>query len=201
MNIITDIDSGTSRTLNFIQEKMDGSIFDINDLKVEGVTYTNKRTILVKFCEAGIIKRVCRGIYFYSSEELDIPSMDIILDKLALSDGFKYCPSGSYAEYIMGIIQIIPHNCICYTNGKIKRVSFNNGVNVLFLPSKKTNYSFKSKEIMIATNYLLSLKEERISSRIINKIKLYLEKVSIYDIEKDYYLIPNKILKYFPFNI
>ena len=198
MNNNIDVNSGFNRTLAFIKMQGDGYFFNISDLKIEGVSYTSKRSIVTRLCEIGIIKRVCRGIYYYSQNDTEIPSLEIVLDKIAMTNEFKYCPSGLYAEYLIGIRKNRPHNCICYTNGKIKRVNLKNGISVSFLPSKRALYSFNSKEIMIVTNYLLNFKENGISYENALIIKRYLEKVPIDDFKKDYYLIPQIIRKFFP---
>lgn len=197
MNSIVNLDSGLNKTLAYIKKQGDGYIFDTKDLNVEGVTYTSKRTILVRLCDDGVIKRVCRGIYYYSPDDAKIPSLENILDKIALTYGFKYCPSGSYAEYLIGISSRRPINCICYTNGKIKRLNIDNKIRVLFAPSKRTIYSFKSKEIMIVTNYLLNHKQ-KISAQEKLKIKQYIMKASQEDFHRDYSLIPQIIRGYFP---
>ena len=152
-------DSGLYKVINYIEKFKRGTIWTVDDFKeINGLTYTNIRTILVNLCDMKVLIRVCRGVYCYPKIEGGMPVFPAIinvLSKLSEREHYEICPVGEYAEYLLGLRNTIPNNVLCYNNYKIKTINFENGISVKMLPSKKLFSSFiKKKELRMLIYYI-----------------------------------------------
>lgn len=185
-------DTNTSKIVEYLRNMGSGALFTIKDLRtVKDVSYTSIRTILVNLSTQGVILRVARGIYCLPQLKNGIqlfPSITDILEKISLSDDFKYCPKGAYAEYLIGLRNDIPKTIFCYTTGKVKKINLTNGISIILTPSKrKFSTNNIPKELMIAEGYICDMGIQNINSKqkeyikafITNCLKAYNKKTNI----------------------
>ena len=176
MNSNLDVDdSGMNKILSFLEKTDRGTILTIDDFKsINGLSYTNIRTILVCLCSRNVLIRICRGVYCYPKYENGkavFPLTYDILTQIAQKDGYKLCPTGEFAKYLLGIRKTMPSKIICYNNYKIKTINMENGVCVKIIPSKRFFHQIvKSDELRLLYTYIRSNGIENID--IPDKIKL-----------------------------
>ena len=84
--------SGTSKILNYLKGVKRGSLLTIDDFRlVEGISYTNIRSILVYLCDLKVLLRVGFGIYCYPkivNKKMVFPSAISVVEKMSDRDNW-----------------------------------------------------------------------------------------------------------------
>ena len=168
-------DSGTHKVINYLKATKRGTILTIDDfMNIKDLSYTHIRSILVDLCQKEILIRICRGVYCYpiiENRNPIPPTINAVLSKIAEKDNYELCPTGEYAEYLLGIRETIPNKIICYNNEKVKTFSLEDGTSIKILPSKKSfPPSIKNPNLRMLVNYINNIGIDNISDA--NKVKL-----------------------------
>lgn len=191
MSIITQIED---RIKSFGR----GSIFYPDDFWDLG-TSDSIRQSLTRLCKDEKIVRVAQGIYCYPQidEELGLgiimPSSDEIARSLAKRDHARIVPTGSYAQYVLGLSTQIPLNCVYMTDGSARHLELYNGRKITFKRTTPKNLSFTSKLAMLITFALKSLGKMNIEQTIIKRIRELLKNEPKSEVMKDLSLMPEWI--------
>jgi hypothetical protein len=92
-------------------------------------------TILQRHCDAGVIRRLARGLYDFPrmDDQLGMlfPSTDAIASALAGRDGIRLQPSGAYAANLLGLSSQVPMKVVFLTDGRSRTVRIGNRTIVL----------------------------------------------------------------------
>ena len=194
------LDSGTSKVLEYLKGIKRGTIITMNDIKsIRGISYTNKRTIVVSLCNNKTLIRISRGVYYYpkyADGKLIIPSIFSIITTIAQKEGYEVCPIGEYADYLLGFRNTIPNIIVCYTNSKVKTINLKNGISIKLIHSKRCfNPFIKSIKLRILVNYINTVGIDNINME--NKFKLieYFNTINTNEITSEK-TIPLKVLSF-----
>jgi len=81
---------------------------------------------LHRLTDAGIIRRIARGLYYYPEKHRLLgevaPSIDAVAKALAASEQVKLQPSGAYAANLLGLSEQVPAKVVFLTSGRARKV-------------------------------------------------------------------------------
>ena len=186
--------SGTSIIINYLKQLHKAEILTIDDLSsVDGLSYTNLRTILVKLCNSKVLFRLCRGVYWYPGNEKSeqLPSTLEVIKTVAEKGNVSICPSGEFARYLLGLRENMPKDIICYSTGKIKTFLMESGVNVKFMPSKRCfTYPGRSFDLRMLLSYVNSIGITNLSTNEKKKLSLFYKEIPSSECKNEVQFIP-----------
>ena len=157
MYLIRD-NSGADIVIKHIKLMGRGTIFDVDDFKGLGVTYTYLRTIFIDLLSRKFIVRISRGLYYYPNIKKgkdSFPSLDKIIGYVSEKYNFEHIAADEYAEYVLGLRETCPQKIDCYINGKIRYMNLTDGHKIAFRPSKRAFCSsFSNYMLAVLYNYI-----------------------------------------------
>lgn len=195
------LESGTKKIIDYINNLGRGSIICVNELrKLDGISYTSIRSILVHLCDNNTLLRISRGVYCFPNIDKDgesiFPTIKTILDKIEQSEEITYCPIGEYSEYLLGITEKCPKNIVCYTTGKIKQINITDGTTIKFQPTRKHGFSrFKSFELMILNQYVTNIGISNLRVETIQYLETFIHKLATPIIQSELYKLNSEVRK------
>lgn len=197
-----NINTGANLVLNYLKGVKRGSVLVVNDFSVDpNLSYTNIRSILVHLCKRGVLMHLGFGIYCYPKYDQNkqpiFPSVYSIITRIAKRDNYDFCPSGEYAEYLMGLRSIMPQKVICYNNQKTKSYLLENGVSVIIKPGSNYFKPFiKSAQLRMLVTYIKSKHVDNISS--LDRLALikFYNNIDKTELKSEASLLPQKIREF-----
>jgi len=155
-----------------------GSIVFISDFFDIG-TDTAIRKALQRLSKKEFIIRLSQGIYYYPKVDKLLgmikPSADQIAEAIKNRDQARIIPTGSYAQYRLGLTTQIPMNVVYLTDGSPRKVQVGNQK----ITFKKTSPKYLSVEHALTSLIIQALREigkENIEQNHLNQIKDIIEK-------------------------
>lgn len=130
-----------------------GRIFfpsDFADIASDGAV----RITLMRLCREEKIVRIATGIYCTPSIEtkyglgLIIPGAREIAKAVAKHDKIKICPSGAYAQNVLGLSTQVAANAWFITNGAPRKIKLGGKMQIIFTHSSRAKDSAYKSELM-----------------------------------------------------
>lgn len=165
------------KLLATIRRRGRGSAFSQRDFARMGERKAVDMT-LSRLADRGHIRRVIRGIYDYPrySELLKqemAPDIDQVAQALARKFGWRIHPSGPTAENLIGLSTQVPSKYLYQSDGRDR--SYRIGKTVLaFEHTPLKEAGFKHPESVLIVAALKSLGEDRITEKVIAKVRDWL---------------------------
>ena len=133
---------------------------------------------LIRLIETGTIRRVIRGIYDYPrfSELLNqelAPDIHQVAQALARKFGWRIQPDGTAAMNLIGLSTQVPSQYVFQSDGPNRSYKVGK-TSILFKHTALKEIGFNHPESGIIVQALKSLGEERISSKVVEQIRLWL---------------------------
>ena len=171
-------ESVQNRIKDKLRKMSKGSIVFISDFSDIG-TDTAVRQALQRLSKEEIIIRLSKGIYYYPKVDKLLgmikPSADQIAEAIKNRDQARIIPTGSYAQYRLGLTTQIPMNVVYLTDGSPRKIQVGNQK----ITFKKTSPKNLSVEHALASLIIQALREigkENIEQNHLNQIKDIIEK-------------------------
>ena len=171
-------ESVQNRIKDKLKKMSKGSIVFISDFSDIG-TDTAVRQALQRLSKEEIIIRLSKGIYYYPKVDKLLgmikPSADQIAEAIKNRDQARIIPTGSYAQYRLGLTTQIPMNVVYLTDGSPRKVQVGNQK----ITFKKTSPKSLSVEHALTSLIIQALREigkENIEQNHLNQIKDIIEK-------------------------
>ncbi len=135
-----------------------GSIVFISDFSDIG-TDTAVRQALQRLSREEFVIRLSKGIYYYPKIDKLLgmikPSADQLAEAIRTRDQARIIPTGSYAQYRLGLTTQIPMNVVYLTDGSPRKVQVGNQK----ITFKKTSPKNLSVEHSLTSLIIQSLRE------------------------------------------
>ena len=178
-----------------VQRSKAGSILfseDFQDIGTAGAVHV----ALHRLVKTKKIRRLARGIYVkpkYSElvGEL-LPDAKIIATAIARRDKAKLLPTGSYAQYLLGLSTQIPLNLVYLTDGSPRKIKVGNRV-IQFKKTTPKNLSLKGKISKLVVQALKEMGKTNLTTPVQEKIQDLLKKEKPQDLKHDIKLAPQWI--------
>jgi len=127
----------------------------------------------------GVIRRVIRGVYDYPrySELLKktvVPDIDQVANALARKFGWRIQPDGATAQNLLGLSTQVPARNVYLSDGPDRTYTVANRT-LAFEHTALKEAGFKLAQSRLVVQALKSLGEERITSKVVTKIKEQLD--------------------------
>ncbi|HEC44943.1 MAG TPA: hypothetical protein ENI20_19195 [Bacteroides sp.] len=171
-------ESVQNRIKDKLRKMSKGSIVFISDFSDIG-TDTAVRQAMQRLSKKEFIIRLSQGIYYYPKVDKLLgmikPSADQIAEAIKNRDQARIIPTGSYAQYRLGLTTQIPMNIVYLTDGSPRKVQVGNQK----ITFKKTNPKSLSVEHALTSLIIQALREigkENIEQNHLNQIKDIIEK-------------------------
>lgn len=134
---------------------------------------------LFRLEKEGVIRRVIRGLYDYPrySEVLRktvAPDMDQVANALARKFGWRIQPDGATAQNLLGLSTQVPARIVYLSDGPDRGYTAGNQT-LAFEHTTLKESIFKLAQSRIVVQALKSLGEERISPKVVSKIREQLD--------------------------
>ncbi|MCH7411762.1 type IV toxin-antitoxin system AbiEi family antitoxin domain-containing protein [Belliella sp. DSM 111904] len=166
------MESTEIKIIQQISSKPKGTLFFPEDFKSLG----NREAIRValhRMVKKGEIDRIAQGIYTMPKESKLLgkiyPSIDEVAQAIAKRDRARIMPTGSYAQYALGLMTQVPVNVVYLTDGAPRVVKIGNQT-ILFKRTSPKNLSNKSDTIALVIQGLKSIGKDNIEEAEIKKI-------------------------------
>ena len=170
------IDKGITHRIRGHGREWIFSASDFADLGARPAIDSTLRRLL----EAGMIRRVVRGLYLYPlfseflGQELS-PGIDEAARALARKFGWRIQPSGVLAENLLGLSTQVPAHTVYLSNGPSKRYKIGNRT-ITFKHTALKETGFKLRESELIVQALKSIGSEHVTLEVIDKIRRGLPK-------------------------
>lgn len=157
-----------NKILNKIKKCGRGSAFFTGDFIHYGPRNSVSKA-LERLTDDGTLIRVSRGIYCYPKIEkvyglgAVTPSYEAIAHAIARKDGAKIVPSGTYAQYQLGLTQQIPMNYNFLTNGPSRTLTLNDQQSITFRHASPRYFTINDELALLLTTALKDWKVENLS--------------------------------------
>ena len=155
-----------------------GSIVFISDFSDIG-TDTAVRQALKRLSKEEFIIRLSQGIYYYPKVDKLLgmikPSADQIAEAIKKRDQARIIPTGSYAQYRLGLTTQIPMNVVYLTDGSPRKVQVGNQ-KITFKKTSPKNLSVEHALTSLIIQALREIGKENIEQNHLNQIKDIIEK-------------------------
>lgn len=155
-----------------------GSIVFISDFSDIG-TDTAVRQALQRLSKDEFVIRLSQGIYYYPKIDkllgLIKPSADQIAEAIRNRDQARIIPTGSYAQYRLGLTTQIPMNVVYLTDGSPRKVQVGNQ-KITFKKTSPKNLSVEHSLTSLIIQALRELGEGNIEPEQLNQIKEIIKK-------------------------
>jgi len=155
-----------------------GSLIFIDDF-VDKFEYETARKALQRLHNSEHIMRLNRGIYYKpkESELLGIiePSAEQIADAIAKRDKARIIPTGSYAQYRLGLTTQIPMNVVYLTDGSPRKIQVGNQ-KITFKKTSPKNLAVDHALTSLIIQGLKEIGEGNVESNHMTQIQEIIEK-------------------------
>lgn len=173
-----------------------GAIFFADDF-IDLGNLSTIHTILHRLEKRKVLSRVAHGIYAKPkvSELLNqeiLPSAEEIAKAIARRDRAKLLPSGSYAQYALGLSTQVPLRLVYYTDGKARTIKVGNRT-IQFKRTSPKNLAIKGEVSKLVVQALRDIGSDKVSSEEQEKIIQLLKREDIKDLKHDIALAPQWI--------
>lgn len=121
------------------------------------------------------------------------PGLDEIATAIALRDGARIIPTGTYAQNRLGLSTQIPMNAVFLTDGSPRRIKVYNGKGILFKRAAPKIFKFKSSLAMMLTLALKDIGENSLTPEQMVTVKRLILKEPKDTFTQDYPLMPDWI--------
>lgn len=181
---------------NRIHKAKEGAIFFADDFSDIG-SQSAIHTTLHRMGKRKMLSRVSHGIYAKPkvSELLNqeiLPSAEKVAIAIAKRDKAKLLPSGSYAQYALGLSTQIPLKLVYYTDGKARTIKVGNRT-ILFKRTTPKNLALKGEIGRLAVQALRDIGSDNVTPQEEEKIIELLKKEDVKDLKHDIALAPQWI--------
>jgi hypothetical protein len=155
-----------------INQLPEGSLIFIDDF-LDVFDYENARKALQRVYSSGKIMRLGRGMYYKpkKSELLGIikPSSEQIAEAIAKRDKARIIPTGSYAQYRLGLTTQIPMNVVYLTDGSPRKVQVGNQT-ITFKKTSPKNLSVEHNLTSLIIQAMREFGEGKVATEHLNQI-------------------------------
>ena len=155
-----------------------GSIVFISDFADIG-TDTAIRQALLRLCKEEYLIRLSKGIYYYPKINkllgLIKPSADQIAEAIGNRDQARIIPTGSYAQYRLGLTTQIPMNVVYLTDGSPRKMQVGKQ-KITFKKTSPKNLSVKHSLTSLIIQALKEFGEGNIEPEHLNQITAIIQK-------------------------
>ncbi len=155
-----------------------GSVIFIDDF-LDKFDYETARKALQRLYNSEHIMRLSRGLYYKpkESELLGIikPSAEQIAVAIAKRDKARIIPTGSYAQYRLGLTTQIPMNVVYLTDGSPRKIQVGNQ-NITFKKTSPKNLAVNHTLTSLIIQALKGIGEGNIDSDQLNRVQAIIEK-------------------------
>jgi Family of unknown function (DUF6088) len=181
---------------NRIGKAKEGVIFfadDFSDLGSQSAIHTT----LHRLEKRKVLSRISHGIYAKPkvSELLNqeiLPSVEEVAKAIAKRDRAKLLPSGSYAQYVLGMSTQIPLKLVYYTDGKARTIKVGNRT-IQFKRTTPKNLALKGEVGRLVVQALRDIGRDKITPQEEETIINLLKKEDIKNLKHDIALAPQWI--------
>ncbi|MEO9511818.1 MAG: DUF6088 family protein [Flavobacteriaceae bacterium] len=181
---------------NRIGQAKEGVIFfadDFSDLGSQSAIHTT----LHRLEKRKVLSRISHGIYAKPkvSELLNqeiLPSVEEVAKAIAKRDRAKLLPSGSYAQYVLGMSTQIPLKLVYYTDGKARTIKVGNRT-IQFKRTTPKNLALKGEVGRLVVQALRDIGRDKITPQEEETIINLLKKEDIKNLKHDIALAPQWI--------
>ena len=187
------IDNQIENRINIAKE---GTIFfadNFSDIGSQSAIHTS----LHRLEKRKVISRVSHGIYAKPkvSELLNqeiLPTAEDVAIAIARRDKAKLLPSGSYAQYALGMSTQIPLKLVYYTDGKARTIEVGNRT-IQFKRTTPKNLALKGKIGRLVVQALRNIGKDKLTQKEKEKIIKLLKQEDIKNLKHDIALAPQWI--------
>jgi hypothetical protein len=155
-----------------INQLPEGTLIFIDDF-LDVFEYENARKALQRVYGSGEIMRLGRGMYYKpkESELLGIlkPSAEQIAEAIAKRDKARIIPTGSYAQYRLGLTTQIPMNVVYLTDGSPRKVQVGNQ-KITFKKTSPKNLSVEHNLTSLIIQAMREFGEGKVAPEHLNQI-------------------------------
>ena len=151
-----------------------GKVFFVADFSGIGSDEAIRQS-LQRLMKKELIIRLSKGIYYYPKKgklfnDIIYPTAEQIAKAIAKRDKARIIPTGSYAQYKLGLSTQIPMNVIYLTDGSARKISVGNQ-DITFKKASPRNLIVEHKLSNLIIQALKELKEKDLNAEIKEKIK------------------------------
>jgi len=155
-----------------------GSVIFIDDF-LDKFEYETARKALQRLHNSEQVMRLSRGIY-YIPKESDLlgvikPSADQIAEAIAKRDKARIIPTGSYAQYRLGLTTQIPMNVVYLTDGSPRKIQVGNQ-KITFKKTSPKNLAVSHTLTSLIIQALKEIGEREVDSNQLIQIQAIIEK-------------------------
>ncbi len=155
-----------------------GSVIFIDDF-LDKFEYEIARKALQRLYNSEQVMRLSRGLYYKpkESELLGVikPSAEQIAEAIAKRDKARIIPTGSYAQYRLGLTTQIPMNVVYLTDGSPRKIQVSNQ-KITFKKTSPKNLAVNHTLTSLIIQALKGIGEGNIDSDQLNQIQAIIEK-------------------------
>jgi len=171
------MDSYTKKIFDKIQNQGNGTGFTASDF-TDIADYKTVSKSLERFEDAGVIRRVLRGVYDYPRysdllQEYEAPSPLQIAQAIARNYNWTIIPSGQIVLNQLGLSTQVAANWIFISDGPYKSYQIGN-IEIQFKHSTNKNITGMSYKTAMIVQALKELGEMYIQDNVISKLKNFL---------------------------
>ena len=184
------------RIENRIHQAKEGTIFfadDFSDISSQSAIHTS----LHRLEKRKVLSRVSHGIYAKPkiskllNQEI-LPTAEEVALAIAKRDRAKILPSGSYAQYALGISTQVPLKLIYYTDGKARTIKVGKRT-IQFKRTTPKNLALRGKVGRLVVPALRDIGKDKLTLGEEEKIIGLLKQEDIKDLKHDIALAPQWI--------
>ena len=179
-----------------IGKAKDKHIFFMEDFRDLGSNEAVK-TAIHRAVKRGLLRRLGKGVYVkpgYNEllEKEVLPPLAEVAQAIAKRDRSRIIPSGSYAQYILGMSTQVPTKLVYLTDGTPRKLKLEMG-EVTFKKTSPKNLSYQSERVSLVVQALKSIGENQVDEKTKVKIIDLLSEVDYQVLKHDIQLAPQWI--------
>lgn len=187
MRLNTDIFSTAAAVDLWVKNLPRGTIFFLQDIKVEG-SDAAIRKIASQLVKEKVILRLAKGIYIYPREDSLLgtlkPSLEEVANAIARRDNIRLQPTSALAFNKLGISTQIPMKQVYYTDGTQRSITIGKGT-IVFKQRSPRRVAQKSYIVALIIAAIEELGIDGLTIEIKQKLKETLAKEEMKIIQED----------------
>jgi hypothetical protein len=187
MRLNTDIFSTAAAVDLWVKNLPRGTIFFLQDIKVEG-SDAAIRKIASQLVKEKVILRLAKGIYIYPREDSLLgtlkPSLEEVANAIARRDNIRLQPTSALALNKLGISTQIPMKQVYYTDGTQRSITIGKGT-IIFKQRSPRRVAQKSYIVALIIAAIEELGIDGLTIEIKQKLKETLAKEEMKIIQED----------------
>jgi hypothetical protein len=187
MRLNTDIFSTAAAVDLWVKNLPRGTIFFMQDIKVEG-SDAAIRKIASQLVKEKVILRLAKGIYIYPKEDSLLgtlkPSLEEVANAIARRDNIRLQPTSALALNKLGISTQIPMKQVYYTDGTQRSITIGKGT-IIFKQRSPRRVAQKSYIVALIIAAIEELGIDGLTIEIKQKLKETLAKEEMKIIQED----------------